>query len=218
VRLDRGARTATLTVRAPDSNGPTTMNEALEAGARWWPLQVARELDDAILTLRSNEPEAGLWLLKTRGDVQAVLRMDRLVLEHRANWFVREVLGMLRRTLARLEVSARSIYAVVEPGSCFAGCLLELALAADRVYMLDQTDAGTGPAMVLSEMNFGPLPTVNGVSRLAARFHGNPGHESALRARVGEPLGARQALDLGLATFAPDELDWADELRQAIEG
>src|SRR5262249_23671054 len=167
VRLDHSARTATLTIRAPNTNGPATMDEVLEAGARWWPLQMARELDDAILTLRSNEPELGLWLLKTSGDVQAALRLDQRILEYRANWFVREVLGMLRRTLARLEVSARSMYAVVEPGSCFAGCLLELALAADRIYMLDQTDAGTGPAMVLSEMNFGPLPTVNGVSRLA---------------------------------------------------
>jgi benzoyl-CoA-dihydrodiol lyase len=219
VRLDRCARTATVTVRAPDLNGPATMDEAVAAGARWWPLQMARELDDAILTLRSNEPEAGLWLLKTRGDVQAVLRMDQCVLQHRTNWFVREVLGMLRRTLARLEVSARSIYAVVEPGSCFAGCLLELALAADRVYMLDQADGeAAAPVLVLSEMNFGPLPTVNGVSRLAARFHGDPAHESALRARVGEPLSAREALTLGLATFAPDELDWADEIRQAIEG
>jgi benzoyl-CoA-dihydrodiol lyase len=218
VRLDRGARTAIVTVRGPASNGPATMEEAFAAGARWWPLQMARELDDAVLTLRSNEPEAGLWLLKTRGDVQAVLRMDQLVLEHRANWFVREVLGILRRTLARLEVSARSIYAVVESGSCFAGCLLELALAADRVYMLDPADAATAPVMVLSEMNGGPLPTVNGVSRLAARFRGDPAHASVLRARAGEPLTARQALDLGLATFAPDELDWADELRQAIEG
>jgi benzoyl-CoA-dihydrodiol lyase len=218
VRPDRAARTATLTVRAPDTDRPATMEEAIEAGARWWPLQMARELDDAILTLRSNEPEAGLWLLKTRGDVRAVLRTDQLVMEHRANWFVREVLGMLRRTLARLEVSARSIYAVVEPGSCFAGCLLELALGADRVYMLDQADAATAPVIVLSEMNVGPLPTVNGVSRLAARFQGDPARESTWRARVGEPLGARQALDLGLATFTPDELDWADELRQAIEG
>jgi benzoyl-CoA-dihydrodiol lyase len=151
--------------------------------------------------------------------------MDQLVVEHQSNWFVREVLGMLRRTLARLEVSARSIYAIVEPGSCFAGCLLELALAADRVYMLDQADAGTpvadapgSPGLILSEMNFGPLPTVNGVSRLAARFQGDPAHISALRARIGEPMSAQQALGLGLVTFTPDELDWADELRQAIEG
>jgi benzoyl-CoA-dihydrodiol lyase len=217
VQLDRGARTATLTVHAPDADGPTTMEEVLEAGAHWWPLQMARELDDGILMLRSNELEAGLWLLKTSGDVQAVLHLDQFVMEHRADWFVREVVGMLRRTLARLEVSARSMYAVVEPGSCFAGCLLELALAADRVYMLDQQDAASAPAMVLSELNFGLLPTVNGVSRLAARLRRDEGLESALRARVAEPMNARQALELGLATFAPDELDWADELRQAIE-
>jgi benzoyl-CoA-dihydrodiol lyase len=218
VRMDRGARTATLNVRAPDSHWPATMEKAFEAGARWWPLQMARELDDAILTLRSNEPEAGLWMLKTRGDPQAVLRMDQLILEHQAHWFVREVLGMLRRTLARLEVSSRSLFAVVEPGSCFAGCLLELALAADRVYMLDQADAATAPILILSAMNFGPLPAVNRASRLAARLHGDAANESALRARIGEPLSARQALALGLATFAPDELDWADEIRQAIEG
>jgi benzoyl-CoA-dihydrodiol lyase len=217
VQLDREARTATVTVRAQETSGPATADDIVTAGARWWPLQMARELDDAILTLRSNQPEVGLWLLRTSGDVRTVLDMDRRVLEHRAHWFVREVLGMLRRTLARLEVSARSLYAVVEPGSCFAGCLLELALAADRVYMLDQAGAATAPVLVLSEMNFGPLPTVNGVSRLAARFHGDPARTSALRARVSEPLDARQALQFGLATFTPDELDWADELRQAVE-
>jgi benzoyl-CoA-dihydrodiol lyase len=217
-KVDRSARTATLTIHAPEANGPATLEEILQAGAYWWPLQMARELDDAILTLRSNELEVGLWLMKTKGDAQIVLHMDQLVLQHSGNWFVGEVLGMLRRTLARLEVSARSIYAIVEPGSCFAGCLLELALAADRVYMLDQGDAATAPAITLSEMNFGPLPTVNGVSRLAARFYGDQAHESAMRGRIGEPLNARQALELGLVTFAPDELDWADELRQAIEG
>jgi benzoyl-CoA-dihydrodiol lyase len=216
-RVDRQSRTATLTIRAPDKNEPATLAEIFQAGARWWPLQMARELDDAILTLRSNELDVGLWLLKTKGDVQAVLHMDQRVMEHRTNWFVREVLGMLRRTLARLEVSARSMYAIVEPGSCFAGCLMELALAADRAYMLDQADAAAAPVMVLSEINFGPLPTVNGVSRLAARFQGNLAHQTTLRARVGEPCSARQALELGLVTFAPDELDWSDELRQAIE-
>ena len=215
VQVDRGARTATLTISAPKTKGPATLEEIIQAGAQWWPLQMARELDDAILTLRSNELEVGLWLLKTTGDAQAVLRMDQLVLEHQTNWFVREVLGMLRRTLARLEVSARSIYAIIEPGSCFAGCLLELALAADRVYMLDQCDA---PVVVLSEMNFGPLPTVNGVSRLAGRFYGECGQVNSLRGHIGKSLNARDALEVGLVTFAPDELDWADEVRQAIEG
>jgi benzoyl-CoA-dihydrodiol lyase len=216
-RVNHGDRTATLTIRAPETNGPATLEEILQAGARWWPLQMARELDDAILTLRSNDLPVGLWLVKTKGDAQTVLRMDQLVMQHRSNWFVREVLGMLRRTLARLEVSARSIYAIVEPGSCFAACLLELALAADRVYMVDQADAATSPVLVLSEINFGLLPSISGVSRLAGRFQGDHGHENAIRARIGEPLNARQALDLGLVTFAPDELDWADEIRQAIE-
>jgi benzoyl-CoA-dihydrodiol lyase len=218
VRLDRGARTATLTVHAPAAVSPTGLQEIVQAGAAWWPMQMARELDDAILTLRINEPELGLWLLKTVGNPEAVLASDRLLLEHGKHWFVREVLGMMRRTLARLEVSARSLYAVVEPSSCFAGCLLELAFAADRVYMLDCADGANPPVLHLSELNFGALPMVNSISRLAARFQGAPDHDNLLRSRIGVPLTARQALDLGLVTFAPDELDWADELRQAIEG
>src|SRR5262249_41648673 len=152
VRLDRAARTATLTVRAPETV-LKDLEEIVQAGAAWWPLQMARELDDAILSLRSNEPELGLWLLKTAGNQEAVLASDRLLLEHGNHWFVREVRGMMRRTLARLDVSSRSLYAVVEPGSCFAGCLLELALAADRTYMLDLADGADQPVLRLSGMS-----------------------------------------------------------------
>jgi benzoyl-CoA-dihydrodiol lyase len=218
VQLDRKAMTATFTVRAPHSVSEQTMDEIVGAGASWWPLQMSRELDDAILSLRTNELELGLWLLKTSGNFEAVLAIDRQIVEHRNHWFVREVLGMLRRTFARLDVSSRSIYAVVEPESCFAGSLLELALAADRVYMLDLAEGDAGASVMLSEMNFGPLPMVNQLSRIAARFYQASETIEALHGRVGVPLAGSEALELGLVTFAPDELDWADELRQAIEG
>ncbi len=216
VQLDRKAVTATFTVRAPQSVSAKSLDEIVAAGAGWWPLQMSRELDDAILSLRANELELGLWLLKTTGNFEAMLAIDRQIVEHRNHWFVREVLGMLRRTFARLDVSSRSLYAVVEPESCFAGSLLELALAADRVYMLDLAE-GDGPRVMLSEMNFGPLPMVNQLSRIAARFYQASETMEGFEARVGAPLSAREALELGLVTFAPDELDWADELRQAIE-
>jgi benzoyl-CoA-dihydrodiol lyase len=217
-QLDRRARTATLTVRAPDQIPESGLSEIVAACAGWWPLQMARELDDAILNLRTNQLELGLWVLRTGGNAEAALAIDRLILEHRSHWFVREVLGMLRRTFARLDVSSRSMYAVVEPGSCFAGSLLELALAADRVYMLDLPEGEDATALRLSEMNFGPLPMINGLSRIAARFHESAGQIEPLHQRIGRRIDAREALELGLVTFAPDELDWADELRLAIEG
>jgi benzoyl-CoA-dihydrodiol lyase len=214
VLLDRSSRTATVTVRGPGGACPRSLEDILSAGASWWPLRMARELDDAILSLRTNELETGLWLLKTAGDPEEVLAVDQLMTEHQHHWFVREVTGMMRRTLARLEVSSRSLYAVIEPGSCFAGCLYELALAADRAYMLDAEPAGT---VRLSEMNFGPLAAVGGKGRLSARFYGETAREEALRSRTGMPIGPREAVDLGLVTLAPDELDWADELRLAVE-
>ena len=206
MQFDRKQSTATLTVRAPET-------VAFEESVHWWPLQMARELDDAILNLRTNELELGLWILKTVGNLENVLAIDRYIVEHQKHWFVREVLGMLRRTLARLDVSSRSLYAVIEPGSCFAGLLLELALAADRVYMLDPSE-GDAPAIALSELNFGALASVAQISRIDGRFYGAI---ESLRSRIGDRLSPREALELGLVTFAPDELDWADELRQAIE-
>lgn len=218
VLFDRRSRTAVLTVRAPETISSATIDEIVAAGASWWPLKMIRELDDAILNLRTNENELGLWILKTAGNPTAVAAFDNLVFEHRGHWFVREVLGMMRRTLARLDVSSRSMFAVVEPGSCFAGSLLELALAADRVYMLDSAESDPAPSIQLSEMNFGPLPMANGLSRIESRFHGTANEIEPLRNRMGKPLSAREAFELGLVTFAPDELDWADELRLAIEG
>ena len=217
VRLNRESRTATFTVRAPESVAEDTVEKALAAGASWWPLQMARELDDAILTLRASELDLGLWIIKTAGNADPVLAIDEFILKHQNNWFVREVLGMMRRTIARIDVTSRSIYAIVEPGSCFAGTLLELALAADRVYMHDALEGETTSFMALSKMNFGPLPMVNHLSRLAARFYGDEAQMGAVRDQIGKKLSAREALDAGLVTAAPDDLDWEDEIRQAIE-
>jgi len=217
VEWNREARTATITVRAPGAAVKDTLEKALAAGADWWPLQMARELDDAILTLRTNELDLGLWILKTNGNPEAVLAIDDFIFNHYDNWFVRETLGMIRRTFARIDVTSRSIYAIVEPGSCFAGTLLELALAGDRAYMRDTQEGEGITSVTLSKMNFGPLPMVNHLSRLAARFHGDDARMEDLRSRIGAKLSACEALDAGLVTAAPDDLDWEDEIRQAIE-
>jgi len=217
VQWNRGARTATITVRAPGSVAGQTIEKTLAAGANWWPLQMTRELDDAILSLRTNELTLGLWVIKTAGNPEAVLAMDEFILGHQDDWFVREMLGMMRRTFARIEVTSRSLYAIAEPRSCFAGTLLELALAADRVYMRDTEEAESAATMVLSEMNFGALPMVNHLSRLASRFYEDEAQMKSLRDQIGKKLSAREALELGLVTAAPDDLDWEDEIRQAME-
>ena len=217
VQCDREARTATITVRAPESVSQDNLEKALASGANWWPLQMARELDDAILSLRASELELGLWIFKTAGNPEAVLNTDKFILENQGNWFVREVLGMMRRTFARIDVTSRSIYAIVEPGSCFVGTFLEFALAADRIYMRDTQEAGSIASMTLSKMNFGPLPMVNKLSRLAARFYDDETQINRVREAIGKGLSAREALAAGLVTAAPDDLDWEDEIRQAIE-
>ena len=217
VQFNRSGRTATMTVRAPELAGEQTVEKALEAGAHFWPLQMARELDDAILNLRTNELELGLWIIKTAGSPEAVLAMDKLILSQQNSWFMREVLGMIRRAFARLEVSSRSLYAIAEPGSCFAGTLLELALAADRIYMRDTEEGESAATVTLSEMNFGPLPMVNRLSRLAARFYDDHTYMESLREKIGRKLSSREALEAGLVTAAPDDLDWDDEIRQAME-
>jgi len=217
VQCNRGARTATINVRAPESVAQDSLEKALAAGANWWPLQMARELDDAILTLRAAELDLGLWIFKTSGNPDAVLAIDEFILNHQDNWFVREVLGMMRRTFARIDVTSRSIYSIVGPGSCFAGTLLELALAADRVYMRDTQEDGNSVSMMLSKMNFGPLPMVNNLSRLAARFYSDEAQIEMLHGAIGKKFSAREALEAGLVTAAPDDLDWEDEIRQAIE-
>ena len=206
VSIDSDARTITIMITGPSADEP------FEKGAAWWPLAFARELDDAILNLRTNVREAGLWIVKTRGEIENVLRVDAALDQQKDNWFVREVIGFIRRTLGRLDVSSRSIYAVIDPGSCFAGTLFELALAADRSYMLA---AENGPQIALSAMNFGPYTMVNGMTRLQTRFGHRP--DSSLSSQLGMTLGGEEALEAGLVTFAPDDLDWDDELRLAVE-
>ena len=218
VRIDRAARQATITVRAPDAAPPQDLAGIVAAGANWWPLQMARELDDAILELRTNHPSVGTWLLRTEGDIDSVVAVDASLAKHRHHWFVRETLGMLRRTLARLEVSSRSLFALVEPGSCFAGTLLELALAADRCYMLALPDGDAdAPALALSELNFGAYPRVDGLSRIDARYYREVDAIARVKRVQGRRILAAEALDLGLVTATPDDLDWKDEIRIALE-
>ncbi|MDP9898646.1 2,3-epoxybenzoyl-CoA dihydrolase [Variovorax ginsengisoli] len=218
VDIDRTRRTATLTVKAPTGARPTDIAGIEAAGAAWWPLAMCRQLDDAILNLRTNELDIGTWLLKTEGDAQAVLANDALMLAHQDHWLVRETIGALRRTLARLDVSSRSLFALVEPGSAFAGTLAEIAFASDRTYMLAlPDDAERAPKLTLNEFNFGFYPLVNDQSRLQRRFYEEVAPLEAARAAVGQALDADAALALGLVTAAPDDIDWEDELRMAIE-
>ncbi len=218
VQIDRAARTATFTVKAPEGPQPTDTTAIEAAGAGWYALQMARELDDAILSMRTNELDIGIWLLKTEGDASAVQALDAMLIQHQNHWLVRETIGLLRRVFSRLDVSSRSLYALIEPGSCFAGTLLELALACDRSYHLAlPDDAARAPRIVVGETNFGLYPMVTGQSRLARRFYEEPGPLDAVRARAGQPLDADAAYALGLVTSNPDDIDWADEVRIAIE-
>jgi benzoyl-CoA-dihydrodiol lyase len=215
---DRGL--AEITVSGPTEPPPTGARGVGEAGATFWPLALARELDDLILYLRTNEADIGVWVLRTSGDADLVEAYDRTLAAHRDDWLVREIRLYLKRTFKRLEVSSRSIFALIEPGSCFTGTLLELALTADRSYMLDGTRPGDErPAATvrLTELNFGAYPMVNGLTRLASRFLAEPGRVDKLRARIGESLDAAGAAEAGLVTFTPDDIDWDDEVRIALE-
>jgi benzoyl-CoA-dihydrodiol lyase len=218
VIIDRKARRATLTVAAPAAAVADSIDGIVAAGASWWPLLMARELDDAILMLRTNDLEIGTWVLKTTGNAQHVLDADAALAKHQQHWLVREVTGMLRRTLARLDVTSRTLIALVDQGSCFAGTLAELLFAADRSYMLSLPDDPEQEARVtLSEMNFGSYPMVNGRYRIAARFYEEEAPVAAARAAIGKPLGAEAASALGLVTATPDDLDWDDEIRLVLE-
>jgi benzoyl-CoA-dihydrodiol lyase len=211
VDISPSERVATLTVAGPRGDDvPGDVGRIVEAGARWWPLAMARELEDALLMLRANHREIGTLMLKTRGAVDSTLALDRTMIANQGHWFVRETLGFLRRTLQRLDVSSRSIFAVIDEGSCFAGSLAELSLAADRSYMAE------GPQMALTGLNFAGLEMVNGRTRLATRFN-DDARAAALEHLAAKPLDAKAALEHGLVTFAPDELDWQDEIRLAIE-
>ena len=238
--VDRAAGTVWITVSGPDTEPPDTLADVHALGAGFWPLRLARELDDAILRLRTNEPEAGTWVIRTEGDATRVAGFERLLVSHGEDWFVNEVVHHLKRVFKRLDVTSRTIVALVEPGSCFAGPLLELALAADRSYMLDgllddddddeqdcgEQDGGDGgpravrpepAALVLGPTNFGHFPMGNGLTRLASRFYGASDRVESLRKRCGERLEGAEADELGLVTSAPDSIDWDDEIRLALE-
>ncbi len=218
VDIDRAKRLATFTVKAPTTAQPTDIADILAAGAQWWPLQMVRELDDAILHMRTNELDIGTWLLKAVGDAQAVLASDATLLAHKDHWFVRETIGHLRRTLARLDVSSRSIFAIVEQGTCFVGTFAELAFCADRTYMLAlPDDEANAPTIQLNKFNFGFYPMVNDQSRLARRFYEEVPAMEAARGAIGKALDADAALALGLVTAAPDDIDWEDEIRMCLE-
>jgi len=214
VALDRGARVATFTLRAPAVPGPESEAAIQAAGAAWWPLAAARELDDAILLLRSNELAVGTWLLRSQGDPEVVLAIDRILAANAAHWLVRETVGMWRRTLSRLDLSSRTLFALVDRGSCFAGTLLELALAADRTYMQSlPDDRAAEPRIALSAQNHGAYPMASGRTRLANRFCG----AVAPALEIDALIGAEAASAAGLVTYTPDDIDWDEEIRLAVE-
>ncbi|WP_182285178.1 2,3-epoxybenzoyl-CoA dihydrolase [Comamonas testosteroni] len=218
VQIDRSKRSATITVKSPRGEQPGSIEAIENAGAAWWPLAMGRELDDAILHLRTNELDVGTWILKTEGDARAVLAADQSLMAHKDHWLVQQTLGLLRRTFARLDVSSRSLFALIEPGSCFAGMLAELVFCADRAYMLVLPDEPERePVIELDEFNFGLLPLVNDQSRLQRRFYEESGPLEAARAAMGKPLNGDAAQQLGLVTAALDDIDWEDEIRIAKE-
>ena len=218
VEMDRAARTATFVVSAPGAEQPGDIAAIEASGADWYPLALARELEDAILSMRTNEPDLGTWLIKTSGDSDAVLAMDDILSAHQNHWLVRETIGLLRRTLSRLDVSSRSLFALIEEGSCFAGTFLELALACDRSYHLAlPDDEAAAPRIVVNEANFGRYPMVTGQSRLERRFYAEQPALDAVRDQALQPLDADAAFELGLVTSNPDDLDWDDEVRIAVE-
>ncbi len=220
IELDRTGGTATFVLRTPDSGPPADADAAIGQGADFWPLALTRVLDDAILHLRTNEPELGTWIFKSEGDPQTVLAYDAFLEAHADNWFIRETTGFLKRTLKRVDVTSRTLLALVEPGSCFAGFLAELVFAADRSYMfIGARDGDNRPdaEITLTGMNFGPLPMPNGLSRLETRFIGEPETLAAARESVGSGLDGEAAEEAGLVTYAYDDIDWEDEVRIMIE-
>jgi len=220
VEIDRSKRSVTLTVAGPEVTPPHSVTEMKKQGDRFWPVALIRALDDVILHLRFNEPALGVWIFKSAGDVQTVQTFDQFLADNSDHWLVREILLYIKRTLKRLDVTSRTLLTLVEPGSCFAGFLLELVFAADRGYMLDgqfEDDDRKPAELILSDNNFGPLTMPNNRSRLETRFFGHPEVLDAASALRGQRLAAGQALDAGLITAAPDDLDWEDEIRLLIE-
>ena len=220
VEYERQSGIVNLTIHAPDGDLPTDLESIHAAGANYWPLAMARELDDAIMHLSFNELELGTWVLRTQGEADQITIIDQTLVRHQEHWLVREIILNIKRVFKRLDLASRSLVTLIEPGSCFAGTLLELVFAADRSYMLDGTFEGGNevPAMLRStEMNFGPLPMCNELTRLQTRFLNDPENVENVRAEIGKDLDAVFADDLGLVTFIPDDIDWEDEVRIAIE-
>ncbi len=218
VEIDRAKRLATFVVKSPSGPQPTDIAGIEALGDQWFPLAMVRELEDAILQMRTNELDIGLWIVKTSGEAQAVLAMDAVLMAHQDHWLVRQTVGYLRRTLSRLDVSSRSLFALIEPGSCFAGSYLELALACDRSYMLAlPDDEAQAPVITVGDTNFGLYPMATGQSRLGRRFYDEQPALDAVRAQAGKALDADAAFAVGLVTANPDDIDWADEVRIAIE-
>jgi benzoyl-CoA-dihydrodiol lyase len=216
--VDRDKRVATLTVHAPKTAIESTPAAIEAAGVNWWPLKMQRELDDAILNLRTNELEVGTWVIKTRGDHNLIMLADEVMAKNAAHWLVKETTGALRRTLARIDVTSRSLIALVDQGSCFSGMFYELALACDRIYMLDLPDSpDAAPSLQLSSANFGTYPAVNGLTRLQTRFNEDATTIAQLKGLSDSQLRSDQALGLGLVTVTPDDIDWDDEIRLMLE-
>jgi benzoyl-CoA-dihydrodiol lyase len=218
VTIDRGARAATFVIKGPSAAQPQEVTAIEAKGADWYPLLLARELEDAILSMRTNELDIGVWLMRSEGELEPVLAMDATLRTLKDHWLVRETIGYLRRTLSRLDVTSRSLFALVDEGSCFAGTLLEIALACDRIYHLAApSDEARGPKIALSAANFGDYPMASGQSRLGRRFYDESEALEPLERNIGKPLDADGAFGLGLATSIPDDIDWADEIRIAVE-
>lgn len=220
VDINRAERIATISIKAPDAAAPSDIDGMMAQGATFWPLQVARELDDAILHLRINELETAMLVFKSHGDGANILAHDAFLETHKAHWLVNEIRQYWKRVLKRIDVTSRTLVTLVEPGSCFVGTLAELVFAADRSYMLvgqKQGDNRAPPAIVLSAMNFGPYPMSHGLTRLQSRFQADPEDVARAEAKIGEPLDAEAAEQLGLVTFALDDIDWDDEVRVFFE-
>jgi benzoyl-CoA-dihydrodiol lyase len=216
VTIDRGERAATFVIKGPADSQPQDIAAIEAEGAHWYPLSLARELEDAILSMRTSEPDVGVWLMKSRGEPEAVLAMDATLNALREHWLVRETVGYLRRTFSRLDVTSRSLFALVDECSCFAGTLFEIALACDRIYHL-ALPGDEAPRIAMSAANFGDYPMASGQSRLGRRFYDEKSTLDSLRTNISQPLDAGAAFVLGLATSIPDDIDWADEVRIAIE-
>ena len=220
MEIDRTERVATLIIKGPGSAAPGTLEDAIARGVSFWPLQAVRELDDAILHLRFNEPEIGVITIKTQGNSDDVLSYDAFLESHKDNWLMREIQLYWKRALKRVDLTSRTLVALIEPGSCFAGTLAELAFASDRTYMLDgefEGDNRPPAAITLSNMNFGPYPMSNGLGRLESRFLGEPESVEAARGKIGEALDADASVEAGLVTEVYDDIDWEDEIRIILE-